>query len=139
MYSDLDGQFFSPCGDSRERSNSRHSDQTTATSLSGGTATSGGTDGVGGTGRAASGANSTGAAGNVNANGADSDDSVVDDWEDPHVILARYKTKPCVRDLATCRKGYGCPYYHSGKDMRRSPLINVYRIGIGSSISYTYR
>lgn len=32
----------------------------------------------------------------------------------------------CTRMGNSCRKGYGCPYYHNEKDRRRSPSVYIY-------------
>eukprot|EP00118_Oscarella_pearsei_P010194 m.61516 g.61516 ORF g.61516 m.61516 type:complete len:159 (+) comp35015_c0_seq2:636-1112(+) len=48
-------------------------------------------------------------------------------WQDHKFVLFYYKTELCRKPPKSCRQGYACPYYHNGKDKRRSPKKHKYR------------
>lgn len=48
-------------------------------------------------------------------------------WRDTQYVILHYKTEFCKKPPRLCRQGYACPYYHNGKDKRRSYLKIRYR------------
>ncbi|CAH8585551.1 unnamed protein product [Dicrocoelium dendriticum] len=48
-------------------------------------------------------------------------------WNEMFHVLAFYKTELCRKPPRMCRQGYSCPFYHNGKDKRRSPEKWRYR------------
>lgn len=48
-------------------------------------------------------------------------------WRDTQFVILHYKTEFCKKPPRLCRQGYACPYYHNGKDKRRSYLKIRYR------------